>query len=125
MFQKSFTTINALNKNSNDDLPELKEIYNDQNNLKTNETNILNILNKIDVIDVKNIKSIKVDSQNLDVDNKVVSDDFSSITTNVDFYEKPSKELIHQFLNYHPCQPNDIDFNTDKVHFTNKKMGDT
>jgi len=125
MFQKSFTTINALNKNSNDDLPKLKEIDNDQNNLKTNETDILNTLNKIDVIDVKNIKSIKVDSQNLDVDNKVVSDDLSNITTNVDFYEKPSKELIHQFLNYHPCQPNGIDFNTDKVYFTNKKMGDT
>lgn len=49
MFKKSFTTINALNKNSNDDLPELKEIDNDQNNLKTNETDILNTLNKIDV----------------------------------------------------------------------------
>ncbi|KAL4141853.1 hypothetical protein QTP88_004409 [Uroleucon formosanum] len=125
MFQKSFTTTNALNKNSNDDLPELKEIDNDQNNLKANETDVLNTLNKIDVIDVKNIKSLKVDSQSLDVDNKVVSDDLSNITTNVDFYEKPSKELIHQFLNYHPCQPNDIDFNTDKVYFTNKKMGDT
>ncbi|KAL4119009.1 hypothetical protein QTP88_011882 [Uroleucon formosanum] len=115
MFQKSFTTTNALNKNSNDDLPELKEIDNDQNNLKANETDVLNTLNKIDVIYVKNIKSLKVDSQSLDVDNKVVSDDLSNITTNVDFYEKPSKELIHQFLNYHPCQPNDIDFNTDKI----------
>ncbi|KAF0686885.1 DUF4371 domain-containing protein [Aphis craccivora] len=49
----------------------------------------------------------------------------NNITTKVDFYEKPSKELIHQFLNYHPCQSNDIDYNTDKVYFTNKKMGDT
>jgi len=37
MFQKYFTTTNALNKNSNDDLPELKEIDNDQNSLKTKE----------------------------------------------------------------------------------------
>jgi hypothetical protein len=45
------------------------------------------------------------------------------MTINVDFYEKP-KKFIHQLLNYHPLQPNDIDFNTDKVYFTNKKMGD-
>lgn len=112
MFQKSFTTINALNENSNEDSTKLTEISNDQNNLKTNETaDVINSLNKIDLDAVKSIKTIKLDSQNVDVDNKVVSDDISKITTN--FYEKPSKELIHQFLNYHPCQPNDIDYNTD------------
>jgi len=125
MFQKSVTIVNALNEHSNEDLPKLIEIDKDQNNLKTNETDFLNTLNKMDVKAVKNIKSIKVDSKSLDVNNKVVSDDISNSTTKIYFYEKPSKELIHQFLNYHPCQPNDIDYNTDKVYFTNKKTGDT
>jgi hypothetical protein len=88
MFQKSVTTINALNENSNEDLPKLIEIDKDQHNLKTNETNFLNTLNKMDVTAVKNIKRIKVDSQSLDVNNKVVSDDISNSTTKIDFYKK-------------------------------------
>lgn len=79
IFQKSVTTINALNKNSNEDLPKFIELDKDQNNLKTNETHFLNTLNKMDVTVVKNIKSIKVDSQSLDVNNKVVSDEVMTL----------------------------------------------
>lgn len=82
------TTINSLNKNSDEYSSKLIKIDTNQNNLKTNETNMLNTLNKIDLKTVKNIKSIKVNSQSLNVNYKVVSEDISSIITKVDFYKK-------------------------------------
>lgn len=72
---------------------------------------------------------------NLEADNNVISgintldrpevNNTKNTTIIVDYYKKPSKEQILQFLKYHPYKPDNINYNIDKIYFTNKRTGDT
>lgn len=59
---------------------------------------MLNTIGKIELKVVPTLESTKMDYQNVDVDNKVGSNYIN--TTIVDFYTKPSKKFIHNFIKY-------------------------